>query len=140
VSIERKDADEAALRDLMQRYVNAWNRGDTRAMAELFGEEAEFVSSLGIRGSGRRGIEKLFADMIGKGVFRGTTADVTIEQVRLLSPNVGRLSCTYRIRGSSGRPLRSGFMTGVVMREGERWLFQVFQATAVVEAQAPKAA
>jgi uncharacterized protein (TIGR02246 family) len=123
----------------MQRYVEDWNRGDTRAMAALFGKEAEFVSSLGYRASGRSGIEELFADMIGKGVFKGTKADVTIEQVRLLSPNVGRLSCSYRILDRSGRPLRNGYMTGVVMREDERWLFQAFQATPVM-AQVPKAA
>ena len=139
MAIERAIADEAALRDLMQRYVNGWNQGDTRAMAELFGEGAEFVSSLGIRASGRLGIEELFADMVGKGVFKATKADVTIEQVRLLSPNVGRLSCSYRILERSGRPVRSGYMTGVVMREDERWLFQVFQATPAM-AQAPKAA
>ena len=52
-------AGEPAVRDLIESFAVAWNRGDVEALAVLFSPDGEFVSPYGSVTSGRAEIKKL---------------------------------------------------------------------------------
>lgn len=99
--------DEAAIRTAIASYVEAYNRGDAQAVAEHWGERAEWVSPSGERFVGRAAIEQatrdVFADRKDTKIevkdpkIRFATPDVAIEegQVRVTSPGAPTTDSTY---------------------------------------------
>jgi len=136
---ERRDA-EPAVRGVMEGYKKAWDKTDAKALAALFGEKAEFVSSLGIRASGRSAIEGFFTEHLVKGSFKGTTLEYDLESIRFAGEDVGLFSGQWRILSEAGKPRYAGYMHASVVREGGRWLLDSFQATAARGAAAGRAA
>src|SRR5262245_21036563 len=57
-------ADEAALRALMARIVEAWDRGDSAELAAAFTEDGELVAGDGTLTSGRGEIERYFTGLL----------------------------------------------------------------------------
>ena len=64
-----RSADENAIRAAVESYVDAYNRGDARAVAAQWSETGEWISPSGQRFQGRPAIEKelknLFAENKG---------------------------------------------------------------------------
>lgn len=48
--------DEQAIKDVLHRYGDAWNRHDMKALAELFTDEAHWVNIVGMHWPGKAAV------------------------------------------------------------------------------------
>ena len=138
--IEQRSGDEPAVRNIMEQYANAWNERDPKALASLFVEGADFVSSLGLRVNGRRALEEFYTNTLIKGEFKGTTLESKVDSVRFAGSDVAIGIGQFRILGEGQQLARAGYNQFVAVREGGRWQLQSFQATAAKGATGARAA
>src|SRR5881397_1421279 len=77
--------DEAAIRELVRRYVDARERIDPQAVAALFTSDADqLVSS----GQWRKGRDEVVRGTMASSRSTGGHRTITVESVRFLSPDV----------------------------------------------------
>lgn len=79
--------DEAAIRQRRQAAMAAWNKHDSKAMAELFTPDVDQVRSNGSYHSGRGAVEKSLAGTLG-GVDKNSTLKEESSHIRFLTPDV----------------------------------------------------
>jgi uncharacterized protein (TIGR02246 family) len=73
---------------IFEELERAWNAADGEAYASQFTEDADFVNILGHHGKGRAAIAAGH-DQILRTVYAGSVIDVQVEQVRMLTEDVG---------------------------------------------------
>lgn len=113
------DAGErAAVRDVVQKYVDARERNDAQAIEALFTSDADQLVSSGEWRKGR------------SAVVRGTLASsqnapgkrtIKVESIRLVAPGVALADGRYEIAGAAGGQSRSMWTTFVLKREPQGW-------------------
>lgn len=85
----------------LKPLADAFNKGDAKAAAALFTEDADVISPFGVPGKGRAGAEKVIgADMAGP--MKGSTNTFTAETVREIAPNVYLVDATHESQGMTG--------------------------------------
>jgi uncharacterized protein (TIGR02246 family) len=117
-------ANEATVRRVVQQHEDARNRADWKAMADLFTEDAEQLTSAGEWRHGRAQIEKGVAESFAAN-YNGGTYTGRVDTVRLLDDNVAVVNGTFEIANIGGRGSRQGYTTFVVVRANNRWLIAV---------------
>jgi uncharacterized protein (TIGR02246 family) len=129
---ESKPRPEDAVRDVMVRLCEAWERGDGDAYAALFSEEAQYVTAPGDRLHGRKSIaeshQEIFNTIFKKtklgrrypSTFRSITSDVVLVE------SAG--SVLFPGESESKIP-PNGLMTLVVARQADDWRIVSFQNT-----------
>jgi uncharacterized protein (TIGR02246 family) len=63
--------DQRAIRAVLDRFIEAWNRHDAHAFAAVFSEDADFTNWRGTGASGRSKIEEAHAPMFAT-VFKNS--------------------------------------------------------------------
>jgi uncharacterized protein (TIGR02246 family) len=113
-------SDETAIRASAADYVKAFNAGDAKALAETWTADGEYVDDQGQTYRGRPAIENLFA--AGFSQHPGSTLEVTVNSVKLLSPDVAIEKGVTRARPAKGPagPLVS--YTAVHVKRDGKWL------------------
>jgi uncharacterized protein (TIGR02246 family) len=82
---QQADADQKAIRDLVQQYVAARNAKSPQATRRLFTDDADqLVSS----GEWRRGLDSLVRGAMASSQKETGTSSITVESVRLITPDV----------------------------------------------------
>src|SRR5262245_54140030 len=81
-----RSKDSQAIRDLAQAFTQAYNKGDARAVAELFTDDAEVTDETGVTIRGREAIAGQFTAVFADDP--GSTIELTSEAIRFLSPDV----------------------------------------------------
>lgn len=94
---------EPALRDLVAKQAEAWNRHDARAWAEPFLPQAEFVNILGMLFEGRAQIEKRHAELF-KGIFSASRVVVTTRKVMPLGATSALVETVHELSGYARLP------------------------------------
>jgi len=126
----RPNPDEAAIRNAVQSYIEAFNRGDAAAVAGHWSNEGEYVSPAGEKFKGRKKIEEAF-----KGLFeqnKGLHVQVTPDLIRLESPNRALESGTAIVTRPGQAPEETRYLARHVKR-GSEW-----KLTSVTEEEVPK--
>ena len=91
--------DEAAVRDVVGRYVDAREARDEKAIAAVFTEDADqLVSS----GEWRRGREAVVKGTLASSVRTEGKRTITVETVRFLGSDVALADGRYEIAGGTG--------------------------------------
>jgi uncharacterized protein (TIGR02246 family) len=133
---EANGNEEQAVRSVVARFADAWNRHDMDAFAQLFAEDADFVNVVGTRWIGRTAIREAHAATHAT-IFKESR--VTIEQtdVRFLDPDVAVTRSRWTLVGHTapdGQPgaPRAGFLTNVLVQRDGRWEIAVSQNTDIV--------
>jgi uncharacterized protein (TIGR02246 family) len=129
--------DEMAVRDVLDAVLSAWNDGDAIAIAELFDEDADYITAAGTHSEGRDAIEELHR-ILFDGPYEGTRLDAygADQKFRFATPDTvivvseGALRLADEIEPASDRLFMN--TTVLVRREG-RWLITAFQNTRVQE-------
>src|SRR4051794_14004116 len=81
----QKPADEAAVRDIVKRYVDAREQRDAKAVEALFTSDSDqLVSS----GEWRKGRGEVVKGTMASSEAAGGKRTITVESVRFLSPDV----------------------------------------------------
>jgi uncharacterized protein (TIGR02246 family) len=69
-----------------QKYIEAYDKGDAKALAEFYAEDVDYIDQDGAETKGREAIEKLLAANFQANP--GVTLSTTIDEVKLLTPDV----------------------------------------------------
>ena len=110
--------DEAAIREVVAKYVDARERIDAKAVEELFTDDADQLVSSGEWRKGR------------DAVVRGTMASsqntvgrrrIIVESVRMVTPDVAIADGRYEISGLADGATRSMWATLVLKRTPKGW-------------------
>ena len=130
----RDPADERAVRELFEKLLEDWARGDGEAYGSRFTEDADYVAFDGTRTKGREKISSSHQRLFDK-FMKGTRLTGRIEGVKFPVPGVALVHATggTLMRGKTETsPERDSIQTLVaVKREGGEWRFAAFHNTRV---------
>jgi uncharacterized protein (TIGR02246 family) len=131
--------DEAAVRNIVQEEITAWNSGDATAYSQHFAADGTFTNIRGEFFAGRQPfIEK--HDSLFKGPFRGSTLKQDIVSLKFVRPDVAVVEVLTSVTGISklfpgtntddkGR-LRTRLLQ-VVVKDGGEWKITAYHNTDV---------
>lgn len=122
-------ADQQAIRDVMDRFVDAWNHHDAKAFAAVFAEDADFTNWRGIGASGRSNIEQFHAPIFAT-IFKNSHQKYTDIKIRFLRPDVASVDVHWELTGvldPQGNPHadRNGLLSFVMTKDAGRWQITV---------------
>ena len=100
----QKPADEAAVRDVVKRYVDARDAKDPKATEALFTADADQLVSSGVW---RKGREEVVKGTMASSEAAGGKRTITVESVRWLSSDV---AIAFHRAGAAGSMLRMAAM------------------------------
>jgi uncharacterized protein (TIGR02246 family) len=110
-------ADDAAVRDVVRKYVDAREKQDAAAVAALFTTDADqLVSS----GEWRKGRDEVVRGTLASSQRTGGTRTIDVEAVRFPTPDVAIADGRYAITGGPGGDRRM-WSTFVMTRTKEGW-------------------
>jgi uncharacterized protein (TIGR02246 family) len=107
-------ADEAAVRDIVDRYTRARELSDPKAIASLFTADADQYTS---SGEWRRGIDRLVSGMLETSARNPGARAIAIAAVRFVTPDVAIVDGEYR----TGTDARQLWTTLTVVRSAQGW-------------------
>lgn len=112
----QKPADEAAVREVVKRYVEARDARDPKAIEALFTADADQLVSSGVWRKGRPEVVK---GTLASSEASGGKRTIAVETVRFLSADVAIADGPYEIAGSAEtRKMRTSI---VCVRRPEGW-------------------
>jgi uncharacterized protein (TIGR02246 family) len=117
-------ADEAAIRTIPRRMIEAWNRGDAAAFAAPFTDTADFIAFDGTHLVGRSEIAA-FHEALFAAELKGTRLEGEAVFVRLLTSDLAVLHAragTILAGEELAIPSRESMQLFVVTRHGGEWL------------------
>jgi len=117
--------DEAAIRELVNAFVNAWNAGDGEAFGQPFAADADFTAIHGLKARGRKMIARGHTKILAT-IYKGTRIVAVVESIRFLRPDVAVADVTI---DSQNFPfgLRKTLPLLVVTKESGAWSIAVFR-------------
>jgi uncharacterized protein (TIGR02246 family) len=130
---------DAAVRNIIQEEIAAWNRGDAVAFSRHFAADGTFTNIRGQFFTGREAFAERH-EFIFKGIYRGTTMKQDVVSVKFVRPDVAVVETLTAVIGiekllpgtsadSKGR-LRSRLLQ-VMAKNGEDWQIVAFHNTDV---------
>ncbi len=110
----RAAADEAAVREIVSRYVDAREKRDPNLIAALFTSDADQMTT---GGQWRRGRDSVVQGAQASSQNNPGTRRIILEAVRFVAPGVAITDGRYEIRGAQSVDPRRMWTTFVVIRE-----------------------
>jgi uncharacterized protein (TIGR02246 family) len=118
------EADEHALRAVMDRFMEAWNHHDAEAFAAVFSQDADFTNVRGVSATGRAKIEAFHAPVFAT-VFSRSHQEYTDIKMRFLRPDVAAVDVRWKMTGAmdpqGNLRDRNGLLTFVMEKDAGRW-------------------
>ena len=108
-------ADEAAVREIVGRYVDARERRDAKLLEVLFTADADQLTT---SGEWRRGRDAVVRGGLASSQANPGSRQITIEVVRFLAPGLAIADGRYEIGAAAGAAARSMRTTFVLTRVG----------------------
>ncbi len=130
-------SDESAIQGTLESYVDAYNRGDAKAVAAHWSESGEWTNPTGERISGVAAIEKSLGEFFAQN--KGLRIEVLQPAIRLVSADVAVEEGTARIIYRGEAPSDSTYVAIHVKRDG-KWKLDSVHETALPETPAASAA
>jgi uncharacterized protein (TIGR02246 family) len=120
-----READQSVIRELMDRFMDAWNRHDARAFAAVFAEDANFTDWRGVGATGRSKIEEVHAPAFGT-VFKNSHQKYTEIKTHFVRDDVAAVDVRWEMTGVMGgqgnpRSDRQGLLNFVMAKDAGRW-------------------
>ena len=120
-----KEADQKAIRDVMDRFIDAWNGHDAHAFAAVFAEDADFTNVLGIGASGRSKIEEFHAPVFAT-IFKNSHQKYDDIKIRFIRDDIAAVDVHWQMTGATdpqGNPWpdRHGLLNFVMAKDAGRW-------------------
>lgn len=119
------EADEQAIRGVMDGFMDAWNHHDAKAFAAQFAEDADFTNVRGIGASGRSNIEQFHAPVFAT-IFKNSHQKYTDIKIRFIRPDVAAVDAHWEMTGATDPagnpgPLRQGLLNFVMTKSQGKW-------------------
>lgn len=109
-----------------QKYVEAWNKHDAKAMAESWTKDGDYTEPDGRSVFGRDAVQKLLS-IEHATVFKNSRLNLIVERVHFVTPEVAVADGSYELFGARdprGREIgvRSGYFTTVLHKSDGTWM------------------
>ena len=128
--MERNELGE--VRELLAGLAEAWNAGDGDRYAELFTEDADYVTFFGQNFPGRAAIAELHRALFA-GPLKGSTMSAGGPEtaIRFVRPDVAIVVVDGGVApaGAQPAPDRASTVSLVAVRDDDAWRFASFQNT-----------
>lgn len=110
--------DDAAIRAIVQRYVDAREHRDPKAVEALFTSDADqLVSS----GEWRKGRDEVVRGTMASSQRTGGTRSIEVESIRMITPDVAIVDGRYNLTGLAGGQTRRMWTTLIMKRTPDGW-------------------
>jgi uncharacterized protein (TIGR02246 family) len=115
----RRPEDEKAIRSLTDSFVDAFGKGNAKAIAAMFTEQGEAIDSAGAAIRGRESLEGHYTERFA--AYPGEKIETTIDLIHFLAPEVARQDGRSKlIPAGEGLPTTSKYTATFVKSQG-RW-------------------
>lgn len=118
------EADEYAIRAVMDRFMDAWNHHDAEAFAAVFSQDADFTNIRGMGATGRAKIEAFHAPGFAT-IFSKSHQEYTDIKTRFLRPDVAAVDVRWKMTGAmdpqGNLRDRDGLLNFVMEKNAGRW-------------------
>ena len=111
--------NEPDIKQLTEQYQTAWNKGDAKALASLYSQNALRMQPTGAPLVGRAAIEQSFVQNFA-GPWKGSKLALTVGRVQQINADVRLQEGTYEVTGGTGGPTRGRYLNTIV-RESGAW-------------------
>ena len=108
--------DEAAIRQAVQSYVEAFNSGDAIAVASFWSDDGEYVASSGDRFKGRKKIEAAFKAFFAEN--KGLQLQASSSSIRFQRPNRAIETGTATVTRPGQTPEETQYVASYVKKGG----------------------
>jgi uncharacterized protein (TIGR02246 family) len=121
---------DAALRQVVADFTEAFNHHDAHAVAILFTGDADFTNFQGTTTHGQKQLEQTLMSLFVDRLKNAHTSAV-VSSIRLLTPEVASVNMNCELTGTKsprGDPLpsRRGIYNWILVKQNGRWLISVF--------------
>jgi uncharacterized protein (TIGR02246 family) len=123
--------DEAAVRAIVARYVDAREKRDPKLLEALFTADAD---QLVTTGEWRQGRDNVVKGGLASSQANPGSRQITIEVVRFVAPGVAIADGRYEIREANAAAPRRMRTTFVVVRAGNEWRIAAIRNMAPTDA------
>ena len=110
--------DEAAVREVVRKYVDARESIDAKAIEALFTPDADQLVSTG---EWRKGLKEVVKGTVASSQSSRGKRTITVESIRFLSPDVALADGRYEISGASTGDARKMWTALVLTRSTSGW-------------------
>jgi uncharacterized protein (TIGR02246 family) len=126
-----RDADSAAIKQMVAAFQDTWNTHDAHAVAMRYVEDGDFSSVKGEDSHGRKEVEAHYATVFSTFLKNAHTTD-TVRSVRFLGPDLASVDIDWLVNEPSapGGVLRKGLLTWVVSKRSGQWMITVYHESA----------
>lgn len=131
-STQQQNPDEVRIRNAVQSYIEAFNRGDAGAVANHWSDDGRYVSPTGETFEGRKKIEEAFRGLFGQ--HKGLQVQVTPESIRFESPTRAVETGIAIVTRSGQAPEQTRYVARHV-KKGAEW-----KIASVKEEEVPRSA
>jgi uncharacterized protein (TIGR02246 family) len=126
-------SEEDAIRAAVDSYVDAYNRGDAKAVASHWSESGNWISPSGQQFEGREAIEKEMESLFAEN--KGVRIEVIDPSIRLVSSDVAMEEGTVRVIRPAEPPSDSTYLAIHVKKDGQ-WKLDSVRETEVPDVPA----
>lgn len=105
-----------------QEFIAAFNKGDARAVAAFWTEDATYTDMDGRQHKGRETIQKLYAKVFAEN--KGATLKIYPSSVKVLTPDVGIEEGITEVTPADGGPGSAAAFTAVFVKKDGEWMIQ----------------
>ena len=129
-----RQADEAAIKAVISKRTDGFNKQDAAAQASLFTKDADFYGSNGtVSVVGRKRIELLLSFVL-KGVFKNATLEQKVTKISFVSPEIAlvTIDLTMKRAEKDGGTYKNRGLRVMVKHDGV-WKIRTFMNQRVLE-------
>jgi len=124
------EADQAAVNKVISDFVEDWNRHDSKALADLHTEDANFVNIFGQWSKGRDNIEATL-HKVHTTAFANSKMVMYVDQIKFPAPNVAVVNGTMELLNVPPEAAGRCHYIRVLVKTDGKWLISEFQNTAI---------
>src|SRR3954462_14546814 len=123
-------ADTAAIKQVVQAYMDGWNSRDAHALTMLFTEDGDYTTVGGSNTHGRKDLEEMFTRLLTTGQFSKSNRTDSVKRIRFIAPGVASVDDYWTVDGVlSERPHIEGLYAWVMVKQNGHWVTAVHHAT-----------
>jgi uncharacterized protein (TIGR02246 family) len=133
LALGETESEQAAIRRCVEAYVEAYNRGDAKAVASMWSDSGVWISPNGEKFSGRKAIAEALANLFEEN--QGSRIEVSDPDIRLVTDDVAIEEGTVVVVGPGQPPVTSTYVAVHVKKDGH-WKLDSVRETEIADAPA----
>jgi len=118
--------EEAAVKQTVNSFFDAFNKHDAQAVAANFTEDADFINVLGVTTPGRKGVDEHYTTLFSDR-FKDAHRTYSLKSIRFITSDVAAVTMEYELSGTKGpggaeAPPAKGLYDWTLVKQNGRWL------------------